>query len=108
MIKIDSFYEQRCKVLFEVESMRPARVYEPELGLAVAKKLTDYFIDPHDGKIYYSPGSIDLEHSIGKLKEIQQQAQEKFSQRIQKLKNQVNQFKLLQELTKKKPVKKEE
>lgn len=107
MIKITSFYEKRCSVLFKLEPTRPHRIFEPKLAEAIAKGSTDYKITKR-GEIYGAVSGIGLEHSIGRLKEMQENAQEKFSERIQKLSKKVDEFKLLQELTKKKPVKKGE
>ena len=104
MIKIISFFEQKCEVKIEVEPTRHFQIYERELGEAVAKRSVDYHL-AKDGIIYYSVGYIDLDHTLKRLKEMKEQAQEKFSQRIQKLRNEVDKFKLLQELTKKKLVK---
>lgn len=100
MIKITSIYGDYCKVLFELEPFRPARIYEYELGEAIASKSADHFVTK-EGKIYKSVSSIRLDNPIIKLQEMQKEAQEEFSEMIRKLKNKVDEFKLLQELTKK-------
>ncbi len=101
MIKITTIYDTVCKVLLQVEPFRPDRIYEEEIGEAIAKKSPDHVIT-NDGEIYKSISSLRLDHPIQKLKEMQEEAQEEFSQRILKLKNKMDEFKLLQELTKKK------
>ena len=105
MIKITTIFDTACKVLLQVEPIRPARTYEYELGEAIAKNSVDYYI-AEDKTIYKSVGSLRLDHPIQKLKEMQEEAQEEFSQRILKLKNKLDEFKLLQELNKKKVEKK--
>jgi len=106
MIKIISIYAEGCKVAFEVQPIRPCNIKEPKLAEAVAKNSSDYYIDSEDKKTYKFVPNVDLSHPILKLKELQELAQEEFSKKIHKLHVQLEQFKLLQELTKKKEVKK--
>lgn len=106
MIKINNFSGGYCKVLFEVDPTRPAKVYELELGVAVTKDSSDYYLDHKEGKIYRSVTGIDMECSIMRLFEMQKDAQEEFSKKIQALKASLDKFKLLQELAKKEKVKK--
>ena len=100
MIKITDFNAGYCKVLFEVKPVRPAHILEPKLGVAIAGRSPDYCVTK-EGKIYRVLGTIDMEHSIKKLYEMQAEAQEEFSKKIHKLNGQLDHFKLLKELTKK-------
>lgn len=108
MIKITSFSGGYCNVLFEVEPTRPAKIYETELGVAVTKNSSDYYLDPKNRKIYRSVTGVDMKCSVERLYEMKKDAQEDFSKRIHDLKKSLDKFKLLQELAKKKPAKKEE
>lgn len=107
MIKITSFADEKCKVIFELKPVHPHQIKEPELGKAVAEKLNAFYFT-EEGKIYTLPHWVGLDHPIKRLQEIHVAAQEEFSKAIQKLKYRLDEFKLLQELAKKKPAKKEE
>ena len=100
MIKIIDFNAGYCKVLFEVNPVRPANILEPKLGVAIAGRSPDYCVT-EEGKIYAVISSIDMEESIKKLYEMQAEAQEDFSKKIHKLNGQLDHYKLLRELTKK-------
>lgn len=106
MIKIDSFYDKYCDVRFELNPVRPSNIFEPELGRAIANKKSGNLYIGDDGKIYERIANVSIDTTVKGLREINKLAQEKFSQRIQKLQEQLDQFKLLQELTKNKPAKK--
>lgn len=107
MIKITDINSGKCKVIFELEPIRPHQIKEPELGKAVAEKLKAFYIT-EEGKIYTLPHWVGLDHPIKRLQEIHALAQEEFSKEIQKLKYRLDEFKFIQELAKKKPVKKGE
>ena len=104
MIKITNFSGGYCKIFFEVNPIRPANIHEPKLGLALTKNTPDYCLE--EGRIYRVVAQIDMDCSIKRLYEMQTDAQEEFSKKILRLKNSVDEFKILLELTKKKEAKK--
>ena len=99
MIKITNFADEKCKVVFELDPVRPARIHEPELGKAVAEKLNDFYVTK-EGKIYKFGGWVGLDHPIKRLKEMHALAQEELSKAIQKLKYRLDEFKFIQGLVK--------
>ena len=107
MIKIIDFSGDYCKVLFEVEPIRHSQIVERRLGEAIAKNSPNHLIT-ENGDIYKSVDCVAIKQPIEKLMIMQREAQEEFSLRIFKLKKRVDDFKLIQELAKKEPVKKGE
>lgn len=99
MIKIDCFSENRCEVIFKVVPVRPSNIVEKELGKDVAKNSPDYYV-ADNGNIYRHMRSVALNHSIEVLKEMQEEAQREFSQKIAHLKKKLDEFRRLQKLTK--------
>ncbi len=104
MIKITYYSDNYCTVLFEVDPFRPARIWETKLGMAVAERTDEYYISISEKKdtIFRKLTSIPCSKTIDELKEMKKDAQEEFSEKIRKLKNKMDEFKFLQELTKKK------
>lgn len=105
MIKIINFSGSYCKVLFEVEPVRHCQIVEKRLGGAIVKNSPNHLITK-DGDIYKSVDCVAINQPIEKLMVMQREAQEEFSLRIFELKKRVDDFKLIQGLAKKEPVKK--
>lgn len=107
MIKITNYQSSGyCKVYFDVEPVRPARIWEEEIGLAIALKSPSYSTDKNK-EIYRIETSVPCNKTIAELKEMQHAAQEEFSLKIQKMRKRLDDLKLLQELIKKEEKKKD-
>ena len=100
MIKITDFNAGHCKVLFELKPVRPPNILEPKLGVAIASKSPNYSVTK-EGEIYRVVNDISVDDSIMGLFKKGEEAQEEFSKKIHKLNSQLDNFKLLRELTKK-------
>lgn len=106
MIKIDNYRSSNyCKVYFDVEPNRPSLIPERKIGIALAKKLPDYFIDGNE--IYKIETSVPCSMTIAELKEMQENAQDRFSQEIKTLRERLDELNFLQGLQIKKDVKNE-
>jgi len=105
MIKITYYASNYCTVLLEVDPIRPARIFEYELGAAIAKSRPNDFSIVTDlkeqDKFFRIRASIPTSISIDELKEMKKDAQEEFSKRITVLKQKLDDFELLLKLTKK-------
>ena len=104
MIKIDRFFDDGCEVTLKVLPIRPCNIVEKELGKDVARNSPDYYI-AGDGNIYKVVNRVALTHTLTKLREMQKEAQETFSQKIHNLKESLDKFKRLQKLAKKEALK---
>ena len=100
MIKITTFFDvKECRVEFELEPVRPFRIFEPEIGKEIAEKLPNYYVTK-DGKISVVC-TIGTDHTISRLREMQEDEQKEFSERIAQFKKKVDEFKSIQRIIKK-------
>ena len=106
MIKITYYSDNYCTVLFEVDPIRPARIFERKLGEAIAMNSQDYHISKGEDKVFRTITSVPCSRSIDELKEMKEKAQEEFTQKIVRLKKALDEFKLLSGLIKKEEKKK--
>lgn len=100
MIEITSITATQCNLRFEIDPVRPRRQWEENIGLAIAMKLPEYFVSKED-TIYKIRDSVSLELTLQQLKEMRDEAQEEFSQRINTMKKRLDELKLLQKIIKK-------
>lgn len=105
MVRITKFYQTRgidhqCQVEFELEPIRNVRIFEREVARAIAKQNHKYSAR-EDGK-FYVVLNVGIEHPIERLKEIHEELQEDFSQKIADFRKKVDEFKVIQEVLEKK------
>lgn len=97
MIEITSITSMQCDLRLAVDPVRPQRQWEENIGLAIAMKLPEYLVTK-ENEIYRIVKAVSLELTLQKLKEMREEAQEEFSQKINTMKKRLDELKLLQKI----------